>query len=251
MATATDPNRVGGIDWLDRTAGALTSAEKRALVRPILRGLAQSTAGRLALLAGRRSTADLDVPAPPDSALAREAEEAAADQPGPLLGHAYRTWIFGRSLAAIDGETIDDELFYVAALLHDTGLVSTVAGEDFTRRSIADAAPLVDAHRGPDDARCVGDAISAHCTPGASIDIDGPLGFYVQSGAVLDLGGLRLQHLPRRLVDEALSAHPRTGLAEDIVPRISAEAKAVPDGRFALLRRSGFTLAIKMAPLPG
>ena len=35
------------------------------------------------------------------------------------------------------------------------------------------------------------------------------------------------------------------------VPRIAAEAKAVPDGRFAVLRRSGFTLAIKMAPLPG
>ena len=32
---------------------------------------------------------------------------------------------------------------------------------------------------------------------------------------------------------------------------IAAEAVAVPDGRFALLRRVGFGLAIRLAPLPG
>lgn len=30
-----------------------------------------------------------------------------------------------------------------------------------------------------------------------------------------------------------------------------SETDAVPDGRFALLRTTGFTLAIRFAPLPG
>ena len=41
------------------------------------------------------------------------------------------------------------------------------------------------------------------------------------------------------------------GLVDDIRGRIDVEADAVPDGRFALLRRTGFGLAIRLAPLPG
>lgn len=245
-----DYARVGGIDWLERTKGALTSSERRRFLRPILQGQAEAMAGRLALLAGRRPSADMAVPNPPDSALAREAEEAAAEQPADILGHSYRTWAFGRALAAVDHETVDEELFYVASLLHDAGLTEAVAGEDFTLRSAAAAMPMVEKHRDHAAARCVGDAISGHCTPGASLDVDGPETFYVQSGAVLDLGGLRLHHLARTVVDEVLRDHPRDGLPDAIVPRINAEAKAVPDGRFAVLRKSGFGLAVRMAPLP-
>lgn len=248
--TSVDGHRVGGIDWLERTNGALTKAERRRLVAPILRGQAQGVAGRLALLAGRRPSADMDLPKPPDSALAREAEEVAADQPGPVLGHAYRTWAFGRVLATVDQATLDEELFYVAALLHDAGLVKAVSGEDFTLRSAAAAMPMVEEHRDHAAARCVGDAISAHCTPGATVDTDGPEAFYVQSGATLDLGGLRLHHLARNVVDDVLRSHPRDGLVDDIIDRIAVEAEAVPDGRFALLRRTGFTMAVRIAPLP-
>ncbi|MGE5211894.1 MAG: hypothetical protein ACM3MM_11565 [Acidobacteriota bacterium] len=45
-----------------------------------------------------------------------------------------------------------------------------------------------------------------------------------------------------------LARHPRAGLRDDIIGRIRAEAAAVPDGRFALLRRTGFTTAIRLAP---
>ena len=62
-----DVQRLGGIGWLERTNGALTSAERRRLVGPILRGQAQGIAGRLALLTGRRCQASMEVPAPPDS----------------------------------------------------------------------------------------------------------------------------------------------------------------------------------------
>ncbi len=247
-----DPDRLGGIDWLERTNGALTRAEQRRLRRAILRGQAEGIVGRLRLLTRRRSDVDLDVPAPPDSRLARDAEDVAAEQPATILEHSYRTWAFGRALATVDGEAgIDDELFYVASLLHDVGLVEAVTGEDFTLRSGRVAATVVERHRDADAARCVRDAISAHTTPGASVAVDGPEAFYVQAGAVFDIGGLRIEDLSPRLVDSVLDDHPRTGFTSDIAALVTAEAAAVPDGRFALLRSTGFLLAARVAPLPG
>ncbi|MEM9513397.1 MAG: HD domain-containing protein [Actinomycetota bacterium] len=250
----TDPERVGGIAWLERTRGSLSSAERRRLVPAILRGQALAIAGRLAVWAGRQPDAT-EIPTPPDSALARDAEEAAAEQPSAIVGHSYRTWAFGRALAAFDEAAgasldLDEELFYVAALLHDAGLVETVTGEDFTLRSAAAAASLVGSRRDACAVDHVRDAIGAHTTPGASVEVDGAVAVYVQAGATCDLGGLRLQHLAADFVRNVAVAHPRTAFVDDITRRISAEADAVPDGRFALLRRTGFVQAVRWAPLP-
>ncbi len=243
-----DPARLGGIAWLERTNGSLTPAERWRLVPAILRGQAQAVASRIALTIGRRSKGPVEVPTPPDSAMARRAEEAAADQPAGLLGHAYRTWAYGRALAAHDRESgLDDELFYVAALLHDVGLVEAVSGEDFTLRSAACAVPVVEPDR-PDGVLRARDAIAAHTTPGANVEGDGPEAFYVQAGAVCDLGGLRLNHLSADLVAAVTAEHDTAGLVGEIVPLIVAEARAVPKGRMALLRRTGFTLAVRFAP---
>lgn len=246
-----DPQRLGGIAWLERTHGALTAQERRQLVWPILRGQAEALLGRLALVTGRRPATPTTLPVPPDTAMVREAWDVAAAQPAALLGHAYRTWAFGRALAAFDGEgDLDEEIFYTAALLHDVGLMRAVTGEDFTLRSAAAAARVAEGHVMAADVIRVRDAIAAHATPGASVAVDGAEAYYVQAGATCDLGGLRLNHLSQGLVAAALTRHPRDGMTRDIVGRITAEADAVPDGRFALLCRTGFTLAIRAAPLP-
>lgn len=205
-------------------------------------------AGRIALMLGRRPDGPMDVPTPPDSALAKEAEEAAAQQSPAVVGHSYRTWAFGRALASIDGESVDEELSYVASLLHDAGIEPPVENEDFTIRS-GDAA-VVASHRGDDGEACVRNAIAAHVTPGASIAADGAEGLYIQAGAVLDLGGLRLNELSADLVDVVNDAHSRESVFREFSSFIKAEAKAVPDGRFALLKKSGFILALRTSPLP-
>ncbi|MDJ0771764.1 MAG: hypothetical protein QNJ12_23460, partial [Ilumatobacter sp.] len=83
---APDPGRVGGIGWLERTNGSLTPAARRRLIIPILRGQAEGIAGRLALATRRRNRMPLELPDPPDSTMARQAEDAAADQPAALIG---------------------------------------------------------------------------------------------------------------------------------------------------------------------
>ena len=135
-----DLERFGGIRWVRRTKGALTAKEKRRLMGVIVATQGAYIIGRIKLATGRvpADAAALDDPellAPPDSAWARAAEDACREQQTETIGHSYRTWAFGRALAALDGADVDVELLYTAALVHDFGLEHAVPGEDFTIRS--------------------------------------------------------------------------------------------------------------------
>lgn len=239
-----DPDRIGGIGWTRRTRGALTGAERRKLLAAVARGQAQYAAGRLRLVTGRARRAGGHLPDPPDSEFARSVQEACDEQPPAIVAHSYRSWAFGHALAHLDGVRLDPEEFWCAALLHDAGLATQVAGEDFTLRSAAAAIDQCGRH-GRDDGERVADAITVHTTPGVDVRRDGALGAYLQAGAMLDLGGLRLWDVSQRVVDEVAGRHPRA----DLVPYVSAEARAVPRGRFAFLRSCGLTLLMRVSPL--
>ena len=95
----------------------------------------------------------------------------------------------------------------------------------------------------------VADAIAIHASPGVTVAQDGALGCYIQAGAMLDLGGLRVWDLPGSYVDDVSLDHPRSGLQAEVLDLIKAETQAVPDGRFALLSRWGLPLAIRISPM--
>jgi hypothetical protein len=157
--------------------------------------------------------------------------------------------LLGHALACQDRQVLDPELFYVAALLHDAGIVRVVTGEDFTIRSARVVAEVVARVR-PDDsslATSLGDSVVAHASPGLSADID-PIGFYVQVGAMADLAALRRWDLPRGYTGSAYRAHPANDVFGVVAAAISAEARAVPRGRFAMLRRSGMSLMVRFSP---
>jgi hypothetical protein len=211
-------------------------------------------AGRVRAATGRVPARARDLSAealtPPDSALTRAAESACREQPRSLIGHGYRTWMFGAGLAALDGAAMDPEQFYVASLLHDYGIVEVIPGEDFTLRSVARLEQCAsDAGLAPGSVDDASDAITVHATPGIDVDLDGPLGVYVQGGAMFDLTGLRVGELTRAYRDHVIREHPRDGVTADIVAMIKAEASANPDGRFALLQRCGMPLLMRLNPL--
>ena len=249
-----DLDRLGGLGWTRRTNGALSRRERRRLLGEVVRGQAQYMAGRIRLATGRvpsgaRKIAFADL-RPPDSAFARAAEEASAEQPRAVIGHGYRSWAFGSGLATLDRAELDPELFYVACLLHDHGLADPVAGQDFTLRSVERAERCAREHQIP-DAAATRSAMRSRSIrrPGSSRRRDGTLGFYVQNGAMFDLAGGRAGELTRAYRDEAIAAHPRAGVTAEIGAMVRAEARANPSGRFALLRRCGFVPLMKLAPL--
>ena len=165
-----DPNRLGGLEWVRRTGGTLTAAERRRLIGAIAVSQAVNIAGRLKLTLGRlpegASSIDVRDFEPPDSRLAREAEAACAEQSDLIAAHSYRTWMWGMALAALDRERLDRELFYCAALVHDWGATAPVPGEDFTIRGAERALACARAADiDPVRADLIADGICCHTTP--------------------------------------------------------------------------------------
>jgi hypothetical protein len=250
---APDPNRLGGLAWARRSGGRLTGGERRRLLAAIALGQWENVLGRAKLAIGRiparAADVDLDTFVAPDSAFAREAEQACEELPQSLVGHSYRTWLFGRALAAVDRRELDVELFYCGSLLHDHGIAHPTNGRDFTlasaERTLAGAnAAGVAAAR----AETLADAICVHTTPGVTVARDGALGCYLQWGAMVDGAGLRIWDVSRANVDEVLRRHPRVDFKRQLVGMIRAEAETVPGGRFSLLVRCGLPLAVRLAP---
>jgi HD domain-containing protein len=250
---APDPQRLGGLEWARRTGGQLSNAERRRLFVAIAVGQWQNAVGRAKLALGRlpAAAARVDVAAfpVPDSRFAREAEEACAELPPGLQGHSYRTWLFGRALASVDGHEMDDELFYCGALLHDYGIVNPTANRDFTLGSVERMLSCATA-AGIDNERAdlLADGICVHTTPGATVATDGAIGCYLQWGAMVDGAGLRMWDVAPRNVDEVLRRYPRGDFKRELIAMMRAEAAAVPRGRFGLLVRCGLPLAVRMAP---
>ena len=252
-STWPDPQRLGGLGWARRTGGRLTSRERGRLLAAIALGQWENVLGRAKLALERlpagAANVDLDTFTVPDSPFAREAEQACAELPAALVGHSYRTWLFGCALAAVDGSGLDVELFYCGSLLHDYGIAQPTPGRDFTLAS-AERALACAATAGvrDDRAQTLADAICVHTTPGVAVDRDGELGCYLQWGAMVDGAGLRIWDVAPTNVAEVLHRYPRVDFKRQLVAMMRAEAAAVPQGRFGLLVRCGVPLAVRMAP---
>jgi hypothetical protein len=251
MTTTPD---LGTIAWTERTGGALTRRERLALARPLARGHRDILVGALALAVrrhrGRTASIDPSTLAPPDSAMARDARATAESLLSPaVLNHSGRAYAWGAAIAALEGVAFDRELFYVASMFHDTGLPSGIPDVDFTVRSAALARVFADRHGLPAGRREVmTNAIALHHTPGVSIDA-GPEAYLLSSGAAVDVFGLRAGDLPDDVRREVVRRHPRLGFKAEFTRLWRAEARQVPQGRAAYLRRYAATdLTIRLAP---
>lgn len=243
-----------GLDfaWAERTGGNLAPAERRRLLRPLLRSVPRLAAERTHAARGRRGTASVE-PAGmvfPDTHLAREAEAEARGVLSPVvLQHSYRTYLFGLALAQIDGVQTDHELAFTASMLHDLNLehptpgrcFAVVGGQRAERFALDHGAP-------PTVAREIGAAVSGHLTPGVADDLS-DLGGFVSAGALLDVTGFRVTEIDKLWVRDVLDRHPRLEFKRQLAIAIAEERRLVPNGRAAWLSRwARFQLLIKLAP---
>jgi hypothetical protein len=248
---------LGTLSWVDRTGGQLSGAERRSFLGPVARIHAANATGRLSMLArlnsGRRAQIAPSLLVPPSSALTRAAAELAQRRLDPaLLNHSYRTYAFAAAIGALEGLTVDAELLFAAALLHDTGLPTSVENVDFTRASARiarDVAEEVGLSSAATDTMRT--AITLHLSPRVTL-AHGPVAYLLSAGAGVDVVGLRSWQLPPELLAAVVEQHPRLGFKAEFASRFRAEATRVPRGRVQFLRRYGaFDLAIKLAPFRG
>jgi hypothetical protein len=251
MNAVTD---LGTYSWVDRTGGRLTGAERRSLLPPLARTHAVNAVGRLSTLArlntGQRAQVDPAQLVPPSSALTRAAVAQAQRRLSPaLLNHSYRTFAFGAAVGALEGVTVDRELLFAAALLHDTGLPTSEPNADFTRSSARIAQDVAEeVGLSPAATETMRTAITLHYSPRVT-PAHGPVAYLLAAGAGVDVVGLRSWQLPTNILASVLEQHPRLGFKGEFAAAFRAEAARVPRGRAQFLRRYGaFDLAIKLAP---
>lgn len=239
-------------DWAIRTGGNLSPQEHRYLVSVLLRDMPTALAAVMRYRMGRRgeSRTELLVQPVPESALARRAEEFVRQELSThVLAHSYRTYFFGKVLAGHDGVVVDDEIVYLAALLHDLHLEHPTPGRCFAVTGAERAARLLE-EWGADSgtANTVAAAISRHATPGVEHDLADPAGF-VLAGSLADIIGRRLDDIDPSWLENLQQSYPRHQLKQKLVEALRTEAKAVPRGRMHLANRWGsLPLLVRIAP---
>ncbi|NUS45058.1 MAG: phosphohydrolase [Mycobacteriaceae bacterium] len=239
--------------WATRTSGNLSARQRRHLIGAILRDVPGALAGQLRYRMGRRGDGKTDFAQPvPDSALARRVEDLVAEELSPhVRNHSYRCYYLGKALADQAGVAYDDELSYIAALLHDLNLEHRTPGRCFAVTGGERALKILTGW-GVDPARAeaVAAAGHGHATPGADHNLGDPAGL-VLAGSLADCLGRRLDQLDPQWLAQLQTRYPRHDFKRHLIPALRGESKAVPGGRIRVVNRwAAFPLLVRTAPYP-
>lgn len=152
----------------------------------------------------------------PETQAAAEATRLVQDATSPLIfHHSRRVFLFSTLQARELGLQPDPELLYLAALFHDTGLLTPFSnveqrfeldgGADHARKFLLDRGFSAAA------AEVVWTAIALHTTPGIPGRMGGDEVAATHFGVLTDVVGLGLAGLNPDRVEEITAVHPRGG----------------------------------------
>jgi predicted HD phosphohydrolase len=186
----------------------------------------------------------------PDSRLARRAEELLqTSSPAFLTNHCFRSHAWSVALGERDGVRFDAELLYVAALLHDLGLVSRFdTGRCFEEDGASSAAVLA-TEEGWSSEQCeaLAEAIRLHVAVEVTL-ADGPEAYLLWHATGLDVVGHRHDEIAPQAVDEVIAKYPRLDFKRDFFRLISDLATRKPNCWAAAATRAGIGERITAAP---
>ncbi len=168
-----------------------------------------------------------------------------------LLHHCIRSYIWAAAYAADHDLGHDAELLYVAALLHDLGLVPefdshTVAFEDVGGQ----LAWLFTAGAGWPTARRerAAQVVVRHMWEAVDPAAD-PEGFLLEMATGVDISGRRARDFPAALRNEVLTRYPRLDLPAEFAACFADQARRKPGTRAGQLWQSGASDRIARNPL--
>jgi len=198
---------------------------------------------------------DIDSLRIPDSALCIGASELLASVSEPwLVNHCLRTYLWAAIVGTKERRTFDEELLFVASLLHDLGLtnagskLSATTAECFAVEGAFAAEEFLE-KQGVDESRrkLVTEAISMH------LNVRVPLGYGVEAhllheGAALDVVGSRFDEVNEATRNQVLVKHPRLEMKSGLVALLKQQSITRPYSRIGFLCSHGFISMIRHAP---
>ncbi|KOU94780.1 HD domain-containing protein [Streptomyces sp. MMS21 TC-5] len=187
-----------------------------------------------------------------DTPSARAALEIASEYADTaLLNHSVRSYAFGARYAADHGLDHDEELFYVAALLHDLGLTAPFDSHTLPfEEASGHVARVLTAGLGwPADRRARAEEIIVlHMRDDVSAaeDVESHL---LQVGTSADVSGLRVAEFAPSFTARLLGAHPRAGFGPVFTALVEDQARRKPDCAAASYVAGGAATRIAANPL--
>lgn len=168
----------------------------------------------------------------PDTAAARGALELATEyQSQATTAHGIRSWLWASAFAVVEGlDDYDQELLYVAAILHDIGTVTEYDNHTISYEHAGGhvGVALTAGAGWPAERRQrVLDVIVRHNWPSVdpALDVEG---YLLETATGLDISGARADALPEEFMREVLLAYPRGSLAQEFGACVLDQAERKP-----------------------
>ncbi|NIH80251.1 HD domain-containing protein [Amycolatopsis viridis] len=191
-----------------------------------------------------------DIVLPRSSACSAALEVATTYASPALVNHSLRSYVWAAAYGDAHGLDHDPELLFVAAVLHDIGLVAEFDSHTVPFEVAGGSVAWVfaaGAGWARDRRQRVAEVIIRHMwdevDPGAD-----PEGFLLCRATGVDISGRNAGDFPDEFRAEVLRRYPRLDLAEEFVRCFEDQAKRKPDSTAAAMARSG--LAARMARNP-
>jgi hypothetical protein len=243
---------IGSIDWCRRTKGIMSRSERRRFMAALVLHTARTTPPLLLARAGLwKSGPDPASYSAPDTVLARRVLDACAELEPMILEHCFRSYLFARGLAAVEGESLDDEALFAATMLHDLAFPRLDDSDDdrcFALKGAERATHILQQSTlSPEVSEAVLDAITLHINPYVTPD-RGALQRIVHDGIMLDVAGVRARELDRHGIDRVLARHPQHGWLQRGPRLFGAHGARVPGSRTAAVGQCAMHLAVRLNP---
>jgi hypothetical protein len=192
---------------------------------------------------------DITVPSTAVATNAREVVEHYA--PPALVNHCARSYLFAAARGEALGLSIDHELLYVAAMLHDLTLEPEFDNATLPfEHAGAHVAWVFGAGAGwpVDRRRHAGQAIVDHMDDDTDVAVD-PEGYLLARATSLDISGRDLAAWPADLVAGIVRQHPRLDLGELFMQRFADQAARKPACAAAAAVAGGIADRLRANPL--
>jgi hypothetical protein len=190
----------------------------------------------------------------PDSVAATTALEVAEAFHSPaLVNHCQRSYVWAAEYGRARGIPFDAELLYVAAMLHDIGLVAVFDSATVPFEEAGGAVAWVFGAGAGWDAgrrRRTAEVIVAHMAPEVDVAAD-PEGHLLELATGLDVSGRRPDDWPAEVRAEVLARFPRLGLAEEFLGCFAEQARRKPSSLAGRFVADGFADRVRANPLDG
>lgn len=181
----------------------------------------------------------------PDSKMVFLAIEEANDIYNPiLLKHCYRTFFWSSGIALSEGIKTDNELLFIASILHDSGLTDKhnhcCSQQCFANYGGNYAKEFVVKNgMNMNDANVIKKAIDMHLYPSVSRAKFGNEAYLLSKGAGMDVVGSHYFQLPNEFIRTTHNNYSRIDFKEDILRTIK-KLKHKENTRADIMSKMGF-----------